>query len=432
MKLCVHGDSLFAWVTAAKLAEVGHKVTMRISGINNSFDPDRETNLVALLEKQQQAQRLQLVSLADDFEHVMYVHFIAADLHVEGIKELIISIMTHNDDEQALYLLLVSTLPIGTLDHLRDFVLSKDIELGRKHATYIIGLPLFCREGSALDDFSRPSLLLMSGKEDSHEIMVALEVLRPFVRKAKHMMIVPHRTSELIKMGINAMLATRISFMNEMAALAEKLGIDIDVVRQGLAADPRIGSDYLQAGCGFGGPSFSEDLLSFAKTLREELDTTGLIDTVLMINDSQREILFRKVWRFFAGRLAGKKIAIWGAAFKAGTASLENSVVHPLLEALWAQGCYTAVYDPMAAEALYAQYGKHPLLTIAKNAEEVVTDADALVLVTAWDEFLSPDFSTIKTLLKQPVVFDGRNIYDPEYMQEQGFRYFAIGRGEAI
>ncbi|HNL37134.1 MAG TPA: UDP binding domain-containing protein, partial [Agitococcus sp.] len=193
-----------------------------------------------------------------------------------------------------------------------------------------------------------------------------------------------------------------------------------------------IGSDYLQAGCGFGGPSFSEDLLSFAKTLREELDTTGLIDTVLMINDSQREILFRKVWRFFAGRLAGKKIAIWGAAFKAGTASLENSVVHPLLEALWAQGCYTAVYDPMAAEALYAQYGKHPLLTIAKNAEEVVTDADALVLVTAWDEFLSPDFSTIKTLLKQPVVFDGRNIYDPEYMQEQGFRYFAIGRGEAI
>ena len=141
MKLCVHGDSLFAWVTAAKLAEVGHKVTMRISGINNSFDPERETNLVALLEKQQQAQRLQLVSLADDFEHVMYVHFIAADLHVEGIKELIISIMTHNDDEQALYLLLVSTLPIGTLDHLRDFVLSKD-KIGRASCRERVSSPV--------------------------------------------------------------------------------------------------------------------------------------------------------------------------------------------------------------------------------------------------------------------------------------------------
>jgi len=414
------------------MAEVGHKVTMRISGINNSFDPEREPNLVSLLEKQQQAQRLQLVSLADDFEHMMYVHFIAADVLIDGIEDLITNIMENNNDEQPLYLFLVSTLPIGTLDHLRELVSAKVTDLGRQHPTYIIGLPLFCREGSALDDFSRPSLLLISGKDNSHEMKVALEVLRPFVRKAKHMMIVPHRTAELIKMGINAMLATRISFMNEMAALAEKLTIDVEVVRQGLAADPRIGSDYLQAGCGFGGPSFSEDLLSFAKTLRDELDTTGLIDTVLAINDSQREILFRKVWRFFAGRLAGKKIAVWGASFKAGTASLENSVVHPLLEALWAQGCYTAVYDPMAAEALYAQYGKHPLLVIAKKAEEAVTDADAMVLVTAWDEFLSPDFIAIKKLLKQPVIFDGRNIYDPEFMQEQGFRYFAIGRGESI
>ena len=432
MKLCVHGDSLFAWVTAVKLAEVGHEVVMRVSGVNNSFDPEREPNLVSLLHKQQQSQRLKVISLADDFESSIYIHFIAADLAVDGIRVIMESIIVAKQDDSPLYLLIVSTLPIGTLDALSVLAKERVSELGRSHPVYVVGLPLFCREGNALVDFSKPSLLLMSGDEKSHEITVVTEVLRPFVRKAAHVLVVPHRTAELIKMGVNAMLATRVSFMNEMAALAEKIGVDIELVREGLAADPRIGSDYLQAGCGFGGPNFSADLLSFAKTLHQELDTTGLIDTVLAINDSQREILFRKVWRFFSGRLAGKKIAIWGASFKAGTASLENSVVNPLLEALWAQGCYTSVYDPMAAEALYAQYGKHPLLTIAKTASDAVTDADAMVLVTAWDEFWNPDFEQLKHLLKQAVIFDGRNIYDPEFMQEQGFRYFAIGRGEAI
>lgn len=432
MRLCVHGDSLFAWVSAAKLAETGNQVLMRTSGINNSFDPSREPNLHTLLTEQELAKRLQIGSLADEIPASTYIHLIAVDFVVDGVEGLIADVIKQVDDKSPLLFLVLSTLPIGSFDRLQLFAEQLMSQQGRTQGVSIVGLPLFCREGTALVDFSKPENLLISGENGSAAITHTMELMRPFVRQASHIMIVPHTTAELIKMGVNAMLATRISFINEMASLSEKLGVDIELVREGLAADPRIGADYLQAGCGFGGPSFSEDLLSYAKTLRQEIDTSGLMDAVLAINESQREILFRKVWRFFHGKLAGKKIAIWGAAFKAGTASLENSVVHPLLQALWAQGCITQVFDPLASEALYAQYGAHPLLVIAKTAEEATQQADALVLVTAWDEFWSPDFEQLKKNLKQAVVFDGRNMYEPDFMLEQGFRYFAIGRGESI
>jgi len=432
MRLCVHGDSLFAWVSAAKLAETGNQVLMRTSGINNSFDPSREPNLHTLLTEQELAKRLQMGSLADEIPSSIYIHLIAVDLAIDGVEGLIADVIKQVDDKSPLLFLVLSTLPIGSFDRLQLFAEQLMSQQGRTQGVSVVGLPLFCREGTALVDFSKPENLLISGENGSAAITHTMELMRPFVRQASHIMIVPHTTAELIKMGVNAMLATRISFINEMASLSEKLGVDIELVREGLAADPRIGSGYLQAGCGFGGPSFSDDLLSYAKTLREEIDTSGLIDAVLAINESQREILFRKVWRFFHGKLAGKKIAIWGAAFKAGTASLENSVVHPLLQALWAQGCITQVFDPLASEALYAQYGAHPLLVISKTAEEATQQADALVLVTAWDEFWSPDFEQLKKNLNQAVVFDGRNMYEPDFMLEQGFRYFAIGRGESI
>jgi len=343
MKVCVHGDTLFAWVAAAKLAETGNQVVIRTSEINYSFEPSREPNLLSLLDEQQVAKRLLKASLVDDIPSHIGIHLIALDLPVDEIEVLVKQIICQVDYQQPLLFLILSTLPIGSFDRLQTYANQVLVNERPQAQANVIGLPLFCREGTALLDFSEPENLLISGENGSYAITQTLELLRPFVRKATHIMVVPHTTAELIKMGVNAMLATRISFMNEMAALAEKLNVDIELVREGLASDPRIGSDYLQAGCGFGGPSFADDLLSYAKTLRDELDTAGLIDAVLAINESQREILFRKVWRFFSGRLAGKKIAIWGASFKAGTASLENSVVHPLLEALWAQGCYTHI-----------------------------------------------------------------------------------------
>ncbi len=433
MKLCVHGDSLSAWVAAAKLAETGNHVLMRTSQSQHSFEPSREPGLLPLLSEQQQTGRLSIVSLTDHVPENIAIHLIALDISLDDIEVFVAGILaTKADSNTDVLLLVLSTLPVGSLDHLQDFADQSLKRMGYTHKVFVAGLPLFGREGSALNDFTKPSLLLVSGEDGGVAVRQALELMRPFVRQATHVMVVPHTTAELIKLGINAMLATRISFINEMAALAEKLGVDIELVREGLAADPRIGGDYLQPGCGFGGPSFSGDLLSYAKTIKEELDTSGLIDAVLAINESQREILFRKIWRFFHGQLSGLNIAVWGAAFKAGTASLENSVVHPLLEALWAQGCQTSVYDPMAGAALKAMYGEQPLLRVTNSVSQAIEGADALVIVTAWDEFWNPDFELLKEKMVRPVIFDGRNIYEPEAMAEQGFKYFAIGRGETI
>ena len=433
MRLCVHGDTLFAWVAATKLAETGNDVLMRTRDLHPSFEPSREPGLLSLLEQQQSSNRLILRTLTDPIPENISIHLIALDVALDDIEVFVAGILASKADISADVLLLVlSTLPVGSLDLLQALANQTLAQSGHSGQVFVVGLPLFCRGGSALNDFAKPSLLLVSGVDGGSAVRQVLELMRPFVRQATHVMVVSHTTAELIKMGVNAMLATRISFINEMASLAEKLGVDIELVREGLAADPRIGGDYLQPGCGFGGPSFSEDLLSYAKTIIEELDTSGLIIALLAINESQQEILFRKIWRFFHGQLSGLNIAVWGAAFKAGTASLENSVVHPLLQALWAQGCHTSVYDPMAGLSLYAMYGEQPLLTIADTAEQAIDQADALVIVTTWDEFKNPDFDLLKTIMTRFVIFDGRNIYDPKTMAEKDFRYFAIGRGETI
>lgn len=385
------------------------------------FDASREWLLPQLLEEQKQAGRL---TIAFSSCGQGSVHLLADDYSEAEFRYAVQKIL--QDNSEATKLLVMSPLPVGTLEKLRH-------EIAASNATPVslAALPLFIREGSALADFERPQLFLL-GSEDEAVIACVREFMRPFMRQAVEVMVVPVTTAELIRFGINAMLATRVSFMNEMAALSEKVGVDIELVRQGMAADPRVGRDYLQAGCGFGGPSFSSDLMSFARTIKEELDTPGLIESVLAINESQREILFRKIWRFFRGELTGKSVAVWGAAFKPGTSSVSNSVVHALLQSLWAQGCHTRVYDPMANDFLRKVYPTQPLLELAESAYAAVAGADAIALVTAWDEFWSPDFVAIAQSMKQAVMFDGRNLYEPEQMQGLGFRYFGIGRGESI
>jgi UDPglucose 6-dehydrogenase len=439
MKISVYGNTHYAWVTAAKLAEKGNQVTHCVHPQENlaaAFDVSREWMLPELIEEQKKAGRL---TVQKGYPGHGKVHLLADDYDEPALRSAIQPILDNIQGEA--FILVLTPLPVGTLQRIQshiDTVLAdkkyndqKYIDHHYDNHAYLAALPLFIREGSALTDFERPQLFLL-GSEDKAMIECVREFMRPFMERATEVMMVPVATAELIKFGINAMLATRISFMNEMAALAEKIGIDIDLVRQGMAADPRVGRDYLQAGCGFGGPSFAGDLLSFARTIKEELDTVGLIEAVLAINASQREILFRKIWRFFRGDLAGKTIAIWGAAFKPGTPSVNNSVVHALLEALWAQGCRTHVYDPQAGDALKKNYPSQQLLTLAPSAREAANGADAIALVTAWDEFWSPDFDDLAAIMKQPVIFDGRNLYDPGLMHAHGFRYFGIGRGEAI
>jgi UDPglucose 6-dehydrogenase len=429
MKISVYGNTHYAWVTAAKLAEKGNAVMLCVQQQENTavaFDASREWLLPELLEEQKQSGRL--IIQAGCFG-TGQIHLLADDYTEGSLRAAIQPVLESMSTD--VFILLLSPLPVGTLQKIQCDIDAAQQEKGGTVRAFLAALPLFIREGTALADFERPQLFLL-GSEDLPVIDCVKEFMRPFMHQASEVMVVPVAAAELIKFGINAMLATRISFMNEMAALAEKIDVDIELVRQGMAADPRVGRDYLQAGCGFGGPSFSGDLLSFARTIKEELDTAGLIDAVLAINESQCEIVFRKIWRFFRGELTGKTVAIWGAAFKPGTSSVNNSVVHPLLLALWAQGCRTRVYDPLALEALKRIYPDQPLLEFSSSAMDAATGAHAVALVTAWDEFWSADFSDIIKKMAQPVFFDGRNLYEPDQMRSYGFRYFGIGRGERI
>lgn len=420
LSVAVHGSTHYAWVAAAKLAEKGHDVVLLLpaTASPDAFDPSREHGLPELLAAQQAAGRLRVVEggAAD-----AALHLLADDYSEESLRAALVQLQASTVTETCA--LVLTQLAVGALQRLHAETAGSRLRLGT--------LPLFIREGSALADFEQPELFLL-GAEDPALVACAESGLRPFQRQARKAMVVPLATAELIKFGINAMLATRVSFMNEMAALAEKLGVDIEQVREGMAADPRVGSDYLQAGCGFGGPSFASDLLTFARTMQEELDTAGLIEAVLAINDSQREILFRKIWRFFRGELAGRTVAVWGAAFKPGTSSVSNSVVHALLRALWAQGCRTRVHDPEALEALRKVYPEEALLELADSAESAAAGADAIAVVTAWPCYRTVDLAALASRMRQAVVFDGRNCLAPGLLASQGIRYFGIGRGEAI
>ncbi|HET8730912.1 MAG TPA: nucleotide sugar dehydrogenase [Moraxellaceae bacterium] len=422
MRIAVHGDTHFAWVAAAKLAEKGHDVNLLLPSRESlaAFDPSRETGLPALLADQQAAGRLRVQR---DGTLAATLHLMAADYTEETLRSALDPLIAA---PESACVLVLTQLTVGALQRLRQ-----EAAAASQGRVLLGALPLFIREGRALADFEQPELIVL-GAEDDEVIACAKACLHPFLQQARKAMVVGLATAELIKFGVNAMLATRISFMNEMAALAEKLGVDIETVREGMAADSRVGSEYLLAGCGFGGPTFASELLSFARTMQEELDTAGLIDAVMAINDSQREILFRKIWRFFRGELKGRVVAVWGAAFKPGTSSVSNSVVHALLRALWAQGCRTRVYDPQAMDALRKIYPDEPLLDFSPSAEASAAGVDAVAIVTAWPEFPRSDFPALAQVMNQPVVFDGRNCLLPDVMHRHGFRYFGIGRGEAI
>lgn len=465
MNIVVHGNTSFAWTAALQMAALGNQVTLCPAWSVLITAPDvevaREHGLIPLLGDMVASGRLGFAcgldfTTADSPlpDH----HWLAHDGGTQRLfkqAEALLNAACMREGVTTLPVFGVLTpFPVGTLPKLRSY-LHQVADYFRRLAVsdqreacadmpLVFSFPLFIRAGSALADFLAPPLLLL-GSDDEERGDSLLELLRPVARRAHEVMIVPLSAAELIKVSVNAMLATRMSFMNEVAALCERLRVDVDLVRQGLSADPRIGADYLVPGCGFGGPSFSSEVMDFSRTLRNTLDRESLIGTAMSINQRQREVLFRKLWRYFQGDLEGRCFAIWGAAYKPDSASVQDSAVHPLLQALWAQGAHTRVYDPLAGRTLAEQYPDQPLLTVVDNAYEALRGcpdseaascgscgADALVLVTAWDEFQSPDWRSISALLRQPLIFDGRNVYDPAWLKEQGFTYVGIGRGDTV
>lgn len=290
-----------------------------------------------------------------------------------------------------------------------------------------IYFPDVIQEGNAINSVLNVKHVIV-GVESSYAQDIMQELLRPFFRFSYQYLFMPILDAEFTKLSISGMLATRISYMNDLALVAEKLGIDIANVKHGIAADTRIGAAYLSAGVGFGGENFSHDILTLSSTVSETGAKSRLLEQVWAINEQQKEILFRKLWNYYHCDLSGKTVAIWGASFKENTPSTHNSPIHILLAALWAQGVKVRLHDPQALDEIAALYGNREDLILCADQYEAAQGAHALCLVTAWKQYWSPDFKQLQQLMQHPLILDGRNIYDPAYVKSKGFAYEGVGR----
>ncbi|GLR62850.1 UDP-glucose dehydrogenase family protein [Marinospirillum insulare] len=428
MHLVVAGSSLSAQVTAAALASTGHQVLLYLDQPQHFHSLEqgrslwREPGLDEFFSEQLNSGRLEISLNYTPTASTQRVFLAMApnqqDEAVELIKKLAAT------PETDVLLINQSTFPVGTTEYLEALLQTAGKASAKRVA---VSLPDLLQEGSALIGFTRPNHLLLGCSSDWAEKEIR-EILRPFNRRRDNLMVMTPREAEFTKLAITGMLATRLSFMNDLANLADSLQVDIEQVRQGVGADQRIGEHYLYPGCGFGGLSFSRDVMSLAHSLESSGVGSDLLEEVLAINERQKELLFRKLWKYFNTQLQDKTFAIWGAAFKPGSDRIDNAPVLRLLEALWAQGAKVKIHDPKAMPALREWAGQRNDIEFCDTPYDALKEADALLLVTEWKNYWTPDFAQIKASLKQPVILDGRNIYDPNYLRSQGFTYFGVGR----
>jgi UDPglucose 6-dehydrogenase len=323
-----------------------------------------------------------------------------------------------------------STVPVGTADKVRETikgVLEKrqaDLEFD------VVSNPEFLKEGAAIDDFMRPDRIVIG--TDNPRTKELLRILySPFNRNHDRLVEVDIRSAELTKYAANALLATKISFMNELANLAEILDADIEQVRVGIGSDPRIGYHFIYPGCGYGGSCFPKDVKALTHTAQDVGYNAQLLRTVEAVNDQQKQVLFKKVHHHFDGNLEGRRFAVWGLAFKPNTDDMREASSRALMEKLWSVNATVQAYDPGAMDEAQRLYGDRDDLMLCNTPYEALENADALIVVTEWNIFRSPDFETLKTKLNNPVIFDGRNLYDPLQMHRMGFTYYAIGRNNS-
>ncbi len=432
MKVSVYGCSLTGLVTAWALADVGNEVVV-VPCAGEAIEPLREgrisleePGLGDKISAQLATGRLQF---SDDplpaFSHGQ-VHFVAlASDQLEIAESLLLQLAEHASADVTV--VNQSTFPVGSAKRLRQAMLEVRRGNGQAPDIHFLALPSVLQEGAAITNFTRPHRIIV-GADDEFGLQLLAELLRPFSRNHDQLMVMSTKAAEFTKYAINGMLATKLSFMNEMANLADQLEVDIEQVRKGVGSDPRIGYDYIYPGCGFGGLSFSEDIIQLAETVEERVEDSFLLKTVLDTNEQQKEVLFRKLWRHWNTELKDKTVAIWGASFKPNTDSVDNAPSLQLMEALWAQHVKIRLYDPKALPKVKQRLGERERLYYASSAYDAAAGADALLIVTEWKEFWSPDFERLGQLMTDRLVFDGRNLFDPQYMKQLGFRYFGIGR----
>lgn len=418
MNICVFGTTLQAGVIAGLFAEYGHQVfwcpNVNVEQQHSVHYQDESLNI--LIQKQIKNQSLKMVDLKQ----------------LPLNSEVFLLSFNPSEFDQAITLAnQFKMLPIihpklminGSTFGLEGTEKLKQI-LPADHWAY---LPDMIQEGNAIQSFLDLKHIIVGADELSTEQLIQ-ELLRPFFQLKSQYLFMPFLDAEFTKLSISGMLATRISYMNDMAQVAEKLNIDIQNVKQGLASDSRIGATYLSAGVGFGGENFSHDILTLTGTVTGSGIKSQLLEQVWNINEQQKEILFRKLWNYYQGQLTGKVVAIWGASFKENTSSIENSPIHAMLAALWAQGAIVQLHDPQALELIAKQYGQRADLILCENQHQAVENAHALCVLTAWKQYWSPDYPQLLQKMQHPLILDGRNIYDPDYVKAQGFAYQGVGR----
>ncbi|MDX1606397.1 MAG: UDP-glucose/GDP-mannose dehydrogenase family protein [Candidatus Competibacterales bacterium] len=439
MKLTLYGSGYVGLVTGACLAEVGNHVICvdidaeRVERLRRGEVPIHEPGLDDIIAETTGDGRLRFTTDAAEGVAHGRVQMIAvgtppdedgsADLrHVLAVAR---EIGRHLDDYRVV--VTKSTVPVGTADRVRAELAAALDARGLDHDFDVVSNPEFLKEGAAVQDFTRPDRVVI-GTDSTRAEALMRELYAPFNRNRDRLLIMDIRSAELTKYAANAMLATKISFMNEMAAIAERLDADIEQVRIGIGADPRIGFHFIYPGIGYGGSCFPKDVRALVHTARQAGLDSGLLDAVELRNAAQKQWLYDQLSRQFEDRLEGLAVALWGLAFKPDTDDMREAPSRVLMEALWTAGARVRAYDPAANAECLRIYGERADLLLCDDPYQALEGADALVICTEWREFRSPDFETIARTLKRPLIVDGRNLYDPQRLAQAGIHYRCVGR----
>ncbi|HZV55392.1 MAG TPA: UDP-glucose/GDP-mannose dehydrogenase family protein [Rhodocyclaceae bacterium] len=439
MKITVVGTGYVGLVSGTCLAEVGNDVLCldvdanKIRILNDGGIPIYEPGLETMVARNKAAGRLRFTTNVEEAVAHGTIQFIAVGTppDEDGSADLqyVVAAARNIGKHMTGYKVVVdkSTVPVGTAHKVRAAIAEELKGRGADIPYSVVSNPEFLKEGAAVDDFMKPDRIVV-GVEDAKATECMRELYAPFQRNHERLIVMDVRSAELTKYAANAMLATRISFMNELANLAEKLGADIELVRRGIGSDPRIGFHFLYPGCGYGGSCFPKDVQALARTARDAGQQLKVLQAVEDANEDQKHVLTGKIVQRFGQNLAGKTFALWGLAFKPNTDDMREAASRVLIADLLAAGAKVQAYDPVAMHEAQRVFGNEPRIAYADSPIAALEGADALAIVTEWKEFRSPDFATMKAKLKSAVVFDGRNLYEPAHPRAAGLEYHAIGR----
>jgi UDPglucose 6-dehydrogenase len=439
MNVTVVGTGYVGLVTGACLADAGNAVfcldldERKIKLLNQGRIPIFEPGLEAIVQRNEEAGRLRFstdvaASVAHGELQILAVGTPPGEDGSADLQYVVAAARSIGRHMQGYKVVATkSTVPVGTADRVRNAVAEELSRRGAEIDFSVVSNPEFLKEGAAVEDFMRPDRVIV-GADDERAIAMLRQLYAPFQRNHERIIMMSVRSAELTKYAANSMLATRISFMNEIANLAEALGADVEDVRRGIGSDPRIGYQFLYPGAGFGGSCFPKDVKALQKSALDAGRPLRVLEAVEQVNEAQKHLLASKIKRRFGDNLAGKRFALWGLAFKANTDDMREASSLTLIGDLTQAGAAVRAYDPAAGNEAKKIYAARKDVEVVGSAAAALEGADALVVITEWQEFRSPDFNAIRTKLKTPAIFDGRNLYDPRVLKAQGIEYYAIGR----